>query len=125
MKHSQLGLGILFCAVAAICCGQSPDASKPDNTKANKGDTAEGAVTADKQKENPQDRALTQKIRRSIMADKSLSAYAHNIKVISRNGLVTLKGPVNSDDDKKALVAKAVAVAGSPDKVTDEITVKQ
>ena len=59
------------------------------------------------------------------MADKSLSTYAHNIKIISQNGLVTLRGPVNSDDEKKSVVAKAVAVAGSADKVTDQISVKR
>jgi len=59
------------------------------------------------------------------MADKSLSTYAHNIKIISQNGAVTLKGPVKSDDEKRVIVAKAVAVAGSADKVTDEISIKQ
>lgn len=82
-------------------------------------------MTADQQKVNPADRALTQKVRRSIMADKSLSTYAHNIKIISQNGAVTLKGPVQSDDEKKkAVVAKAVAIAGDPDKVIDKVTVK-
>jgi len=59
------------------------------------------------------------------MADKSLSTYAHNLKIISQNGTVTVKGPVNSDDEKRAVIAKAVAVAGSADKVTDQISVKQ
>ena len=59
------------------------------------------------------------------MADKSLSTYAHNIKIISQNGGVTLKGPVKSDDEKKAIVAKAVAVTGSADRVTDQMSVKQ
>jgi osmotically-inducible protein OsmY len=58
------------------------------------------------------------------MADKSLSTYAHNIKIISQNGSVTLKGAVKSDDEKKSVVAKAVAVVGSADKVTDQVSVK-
>ena len=58
------------------------------------------------------------------MADKSLSSYAHNVKIVSQNGTVTLKGPVRSEDEKKAIMAKAVEVAGSADKVTDEMTVK-
>jgi hyperosmotically inducible periplasmic protein len=127
MKHAHFGLTVIFCISAAISSAQSPNAGtpKPDNTATNKGDQKSGAVTADKQKANPEDRALTQKIRRSIMADKSLSTYAHNIKIISQNGAVTLKGPVQSDDEKKAVVAKAVAVAGDPDKVIDKVTVKQ
>jgi hyperosmotically inducible protein len=126
MKHSKVVLTILFCTAAVIGYGQTSDANsaKPDNTKVNKRDRNAGEVTADQQKMNATDRELTRKIRRSIMVDKSLSTYAHNIKIISRNGAVTLKGPVKSDDEKKAVVAKAVAVAGSADKVTDQISVK-
>ena len=40
------------------------------------------------------------KIRRSVAGDKSLSTYGHNVKIISQHGKVTLKGPVNSDDEK-------------------------
>jgi hyperosmotically inducible protein len=127
MKHSKLVLTTLFCAAALIGYGQTPDTSgtKPDNTKVNKRDRKAGEATADQQKANASDQDLTKRIRQSIMADKSLSTYAHNIKVISQNGAVTLKGPVKSDDEKKAVVAKAVAVAGSADKVTDQISVKR
>jgi len=99
-------------------------ATPPDNTKTNKRDRSPSATTADQQKMNVNDRELTQKIRKAVMADKSLSTYAHNVKIVSQNGAVTLKGPVRSEDEKKAIVAKAVEVAGSADKVTDEITVK-
>jgi hyperosmotically inducible periplasmic protein len=98
--------------------------TQPDNTKVNKGDQSKSAVTADQQKMNASDRTLTQNIRKAIMADKALSTYAHNVKVISQNGMVTLKGPVRSDDEKKSVVAKAVEVAGGADKVTDQLTVK-
>jgi len=54
--------------------------------------------------------------------DKSLSTYAHNVKVIARDGAVTLKGPVRSEEEKQAVEAKAVEVAGQG-KVTDEISV--
>ena len=124
MKHSRLALTILFSVAAAACYGQASD-PKADNTKLNERDRNAGEVTADQQKANATDRDLTRKIRQSVMADKSLSTYAHNIKIISQNGAVTLKGPVKSDDEKKALVAKAVAVTGSADKVTDQISVKQ
>lgn len=126
MKHPKAVLTILFCTAAVIGYGQTTDTTpKPDNTKVNKGDQNAGAVTADQQKTNAADRDLTKKIRQSVMADKSLSTYAHNVKIISQNGTVTLKGPVKSDDEKRAVVAKAVAVAGSADKVIDEISVKQ
>jgi hyperosmotically inducible protein len=94
-----------------------------DNTGVNKQDRAQGGVSADQQNNNRGDRDLTQQIRKSVMADKSLSTYAHNVKIITQNGTVTLKGPVRSDDEKKSLIAKAEAVAGQG-KVTDELSVK-
>src|SRR5579864_8154908 len=68
--------------------------AQPDNTKMNKNDAEKDATTADQQKMNPGDRAITQKIRAEIMKDKSLSSYAHNVKIIAQDGKVTLKGPV-------------------------------
>jgi osmotically-inducible protein OsmY len=83
-----------------------------DNTKVNKRDRAKEAATADQQKENPTDRDLTQKIRRALMDDKTLSTYAHNVKVIAQDGQVTLKGPVRTAEEKQIVEAKATEVAG-------------
>ncbi len=91
----------------------------PDNTKKNKDQTS---PTADQQKMNPSDRAITQKIRKAIHQDKSLSTYAHNIKVITQNGKVTLRGPVRSEEEKSNLEAKAVSVAGQ-ENVTNQLEV--
>jgi hyperosmotically inducible periplasmic protein len=91
----------------------------PDNTKMNKD---QSSPTADQQKMNPTDRALAQKIRKSIHDDKNLSTYAHNIKIIAQDGKVTLRGPVRSEDEKNSLQAKAVAVAGDGN-VTNELEV--
>jgi hypothetical protein len=93
-----------------------------DNTKVNKGDRADGAVTADQQKENASDRELAQKIRRAVVADKTLSTYAHNVKIVAQNGQVTLKGPVRTNDEKMSVEAKATEVAGAG-RVTNEITI--
>jgi len=71
---------------------------------------------------NPADRAITQKIRKAIHDDKSLSTYAHNIKIITQDGKVTLRGPVRSEDEKSNLLAKAVEVAGQ-DNVTNQLEV--
>ena len=113
--------GILVTGLTAnpVWAQESP---QPDNTKVNKRDRAKGAVTADQQKENTGDRELTQKIRKSLTADKSLSPYGHNIKVVAQDGTVTLKGPVKSDDEKKTIVTKAEEIAGAG-KVTDELSV--
>ncbi len=97
---------------AGVAFAQTPQ-TRPDNTKVNTRDRAKGAVTADQQKENAGDRELTQKIRKSLMADKSLSTYAHNVKVVAQGGQVTLKGPVRTEDEKRNVEAKAVEVAGA------------
>ena len=86
---------------------------KPDNTKVNKQDREQGEPTADDQKMNPADRELTRKIRRAVVADKSLSTYAHNVKIIAQDSVVTLKGPVRSGEEKSAIEAKAAEIAGS------------
>jgi hyperosmotically inducible periplasmic protein len=95
----------------------------PDNTKVNERDKSNTEPTADQQKDNRSDRDITQQIRQSVMKDKSLSTYAHNVKIISQNGMVTLKGPVRSDDEKRSIEAKAAEVVGQ-DKVTSELEVK-
>jgi hyperosmotically inducible periplasmic protein len=122
MKLQVAVLSALLFGSGLIAYGQSDP--KPDNTKVNQRDRQPGEATADKQKMNKADRELTQNIRKAIVADKSLSTYAHNIKVISQNGVVTLKGPVHSEEEKKSIESKATEVAGSSAKVNNEITVK-
>lgn len=90
-----------------------------DNTKSNKLDPSNTAATADAQKDNAGDRTITQRIRKSLVTDKSLSTYAHNVKIVSVNGTVTLNGVVRSEDEKSAIEAKAVSVAGSGHVVND------
>jgi hyperosmotically inducible protein len=96
---------------------------EPDNSKTNQQDREKGSATADQQGENQADRDLAKKIRKSIMDDKSLSTYAHNVKVIVRGGSVTLKGPVRSEGEKTAIEAKAVEIAGAAN-VKNELSVK-
>jgi hypothetical protein len=93
-----------------------------DNTKVNTRDRATGAATADQQKDNASDRALTQTIRRALTQDKTLSSYAHNVKIISQGGQVTLKGPVRTEEEKRLIEAKAVEVAGVGN-VTNQMSV--
>jgi hyperosmotically inducible periplasmic protein len=119
---SRLGFTCASLIFSAAMLAGVASAQQPDNTKNNQGDASAGATTADKQAQNPADRELTKKIRRSIMHDKSLSTYAQNIKVITQDGKVTLKGPVRSDDEKANIQAKAVAIAG-PDNVSNELEV--
>jgi hyperosmotically inducible protein len=118
---STLTLGL----VGALA-GQETGTSKApasDNTKVNKRDRSSSERTADQAKETTSDRDIMQKIRRAIVADKSLSTYAHNVKVISEHGKVTLKGPVHTEDEKKTIEAKAIEIAGAGN-VTNNISVK-
>lgn len=94
----------------------------PDNSKTNQRDRSPDATTADQQKENSSDLDTTQKIRRLIEEDKSLSTYAHNVKVITQDGRVTLKGPVNTAEEKRSIEEKAVSVAGT-EHVSNQIDV--
>lgn len=81
-------------------------------------------MTADKQPNAKDDRMTTANVRKAIMADKDLSTYAHNVKIITQGGTVTLKGPVKSDDEKNKVATDAASVV-SQDKVVNQLTVKQ
>jgi hyperosmotically inducible protein len=130
MKGNVKGIASLALAITmslgSAGVGLAQDAngqgSPADNTKVNQRDKDQAQPTADQQKETKSDREIARQIRRAIVKDKSLSTYAHNVKVIVQDGAVTLKGPVRSDEEKRAVEAKAAQVAGA-DKVTDQIDV--
>lgn len=108
-----------FCAVAAApAIAQTP----ADNTKVNTRDRDKAAVTADQQKDNALDRDLTQRIRRALTQDKTLSSYAHNVKVITQGLQVTLKGPVRSEEEKQRVEQKATEMAG-PGHVINQMSI--
>jgi hypothetical protein len=118
---ASLLMGLVFLSTPKVGLSASPQ-DKADNSKMNKGDASKDATTADQQKMNPSDRAITQKIRAEIMKDKSLSTYAHNVKIITQDGKVMLKGPVRTSDEKSSIEAKASAVAGDGN-VTSQIEI--
>jgi osmotically-inducible protein OsmY len=93
--------------------------TQPDNSGVNK----DHAVTADSQSMSKSDRMITRKVRRAVMDDKDLSTYAHNVKIITVNGSVTLKGPVKSDEEKAKVAADAASVVNT-NSITDQLTVK-
>lgn len=90
-----------------------------DDSAQNKGQK----TAADSQTNAKSDRLTTAKVRRAIIADKGLSMYAHNVKIITLNGAVTLKGPVKSEEEKQKVAADA-ASATSADAITNQLTVK-
>lgn len=96
--------------------GQRP----PDNTRVNR----DQQPTADQASNKMSDRDLAKHIRQDVVADKSLSTYGHNVKVVCKNGHVTLKGPVHSEDEKKAIEDHARKYAGDG-QVDNQLTVKE
>src|ERR1051325_3905357 len=95
-------LAVLSLLAFGCLVATAQDASQvpADNTRGNQRDRHEASPTADQQKENPGDRELAKQIRRALTKDKSLSTNAHNVKILAQGGTVTLKGPVNSEEEK-------------------------
>jgi hyperosmotically inducible protein len=126
VSTSAIALAVLLGLSGSVPANGQTQSSQvqPDNTKINKRDQNPGEVTADQQKANAGDRALAAKIRSSVIADKSLSTYAHNVKIITQAGVVTIKGPVRSEAEVKSIMDKASAAAGGADKVVNQMSVK-
>jgi hyperosmotically inducible periplasmic protein len=114
---------VLLTPVASRSQDQSsaPTRTSSDNSAVNQTQSK----TADQQSDAAADRMLTKKIRQALVADKSLSTYGHNVKIITKDGSVTLKGPVHSEEEKQSIASKTGSIVGSPDKVTNQLTVKQ
>ena len=102
---------------------RDPDATEADNTKQNSSEQNKNTETAEKQSNSKDDLALTQKIRQAVMKDGSLSMNAKNAKIIAQNGKITLKGPVDSQQEKDTIGTAAGEIAGK-DKVDNQLEVK-
>ncbi len=112
-----IAVGALLCAAPMAFADNAKSdpgtANKAaDNTGKNKSERQAGEPTAEQQNNNKSDLEVTRLIRRALVTDKSLSVYAHNVKIITQNGAVTLKGPVRSDQEKQVVEQKAIEVAG-------------
>lgn len=105
--------------------GASADgAIDPANTRINERDRDSQALTPLDQGEGTRDREITQRIRKAVVADDALSFSAKNVKIITREGRVTLRGAVNSAEERSAIERAARTVAG-PDKVVNQLEVSQ
>jgi hyperosmotically inducible protein len=99
------------------------DSNEADNTKRNSAEENKNRDTAEKQSNNKDDLALTQKIRQEVVKDGSLSLNAKNIKIIVREGKVMLRGPVDNQQEKDTIGAKAGQIAGT-NQVNNQLEVK-
>jgi hyperosmotically inducible protein len=116
LSSALLGLG-------TIAMAQNPPPVAPDNSAVNVRDRNPDAMTAGQQSNAKSDVELTSEIRRAVVKDDSLSMLAHNVKIISANGNVILRGPVKTEQEKTAIASKAQAIAGA-NKVDNQLEVK-
>jgi hyperosmotically inducible protein len=99
------------------------EATEADNTKRNSDEQNKNTGTAEKQSNSKDDLTLTQKVRQAVMKDGSLSMNAKNVKIIAQDGKITLKGPVDTEQEKNTIGTEAGEVAGK-DKVVNQLEVK-
>ncbi len=118
MMHVFRTLLLSVASVALLNAAPQQQQPAPDNTKVNRAE----APTAQQQTNGRSDVETSKQIRQSVVGDKNLSTYAHNVKIITRNGQVTLKGPVRTTEEKAAIEAKAAEVAGASN-VVNQLTV--
>jgi len=97
-----------------------PAQTAPDNTGRNVRDRDGATLTPGDQSDTEPDRTLTQRIRQAVVADDALSTTAKNVKIITVNGVVTLRGPVKTMEEKRAIEATAQHIAGV-DKVNSQL----
>jgi hyperosmotically inducible periplasmic protein len=121
-KKTLLFMVLVISAVFLINIPGACLAQPADNTGINKRDRSPEELTAGQQGETKQDREITQKIRQAVVDHKSLSTYAHNVKIITVGGMVTLKGPVRSEEEKRIIEEKAAQIAGKG-KIKSEIDI--
>ena len=125
MKQRVLtfALSLSLLGLASVTMAQNPTPAAPDNSGVNVRDRNPETMTAGQQSNAKGDVELTRRIRRAVVKDNSLSMMAHNVKIISANGGVILRGPVKTEEEKAAIARKAQAIAGA-DKVDNQLEVK-
>jgi hyperosmotically inducible protein len=122
MKTLILLLSLALFVWGGSAAGAPAAQTAPDNTGRNVRDRGGATLTPGDQSESEADRTLTQQIRRAVVADDSLSTTAKNVKIITVDGVVTLRGPVNSPREKEVIAAKAQEIAGAT-KVDNQLEV--
>ncbi|HLC13005.1 MAG TPA: BON domain-containing protein [Chthoniobacterales bacterium] len=122
MKRTLLALACLS-ALNLAAFAADDEKAKPDNTATNERDRSGETQTSGDQSNSKDDVNTTAAIRRAVVKDDSLSATAKNVKIITANGLVTLRGPVKNDAEKAKIAELAQSAAGNA-KINNQLEVK-
>ena len=120
MKKNSMLLVLSACLLMVVACASKPEqvdvarksSTDADNTARNSRDRDGATQTSGDQAENETDRQISANVRQAVVGDNSLSMNAHNVKIITSGGTVTLRGPVKSSEEKAAIESKAKQVAG-------------
>jgi osmotically-inducible protein OsmY len=120
MKKITLSLFCLSLFTLSAVAQNTPDA---DNTGKNERDRSDETQTSGDQSNSKDDVNTTAAIRRAVVKDDSLSAMAKNVKIITANGTVTLRGPVKDDAEKAKIAELAQSAAGNA-KIDNQLEVK-
>jgi hyperosmotically inducible protein len=120
---SVIVVSVFLLSVAGIVRAEDGPPLQRDNSGVNVRDRDNAAVTAGQQSNAKSDVELTRQIREAVVKDASLSMLAQNVKIVSANGSVTLRGPVKTVAEKDAIGSKAQAIAGA-DRVSNPLEVK-
>jgi hyperosmotically inducible protein len=115
--------GLAVTALGGFAACDRTSGADADNTARNARDGNGKTVTPTDQSENEGDRAITQRVRKNIVDNDALSTNAHNVKIVTANGVVTLRGPVNTAQEKNTVVAAAQMTPGVK-RVDNQLEVK-
>jgi osmotically-inducible protein OsmY len=120
MKRKTLSL---LC-ISTLALSAVAQETKPDNSAKNERDRSSETKTSGDQSNSSEDTKITADIRRAIVKDSSLTMAAKNVKVITAGGIVTLRGPVNSAEEKTKIEQLASAAAGGA-KIDNQLEIKE
>lgn len=112
-----------LCLSAFALSAIAQEGSAPDNTAKNKRDRSGETQTSGDQSNSPEDIKMSAAIRKAVVADKSLSATAKNVKIITANEVVTLRGPVKTAEEKAKIEQLAQSAAGNA-KIDNQLEVE-
>lgn len=101
------------CSLSLSVWAADAGKSEADNSKKNERDRSGQTKTSGDQSNRPEDLKVTQAIRQAIVKDSALSVMAKNVKIITADGKVTLRGPVNNAEEKEKIESYAKASAGN------------